>query len=123
MKKILFIALVALSSVAFAQDYVATSSIFLYLEPGMDSAKTLIKPTTITVEEESNIKVYWWNGDKSRFMFLNSFSDEGYPLFMDMDHHKVFEVYYEEQYKTWFIKREDQAYMFSIIVDNKYYNK
>lgn len=121
MKTILLTALVALSSAAFAQDYLATSSRYFYLENGMEQAEITHKPTTITVEDERIIRVFWAQGIRTEFLFLNQRSDDGHFLYMDINDNSIYEIYYNSELATWFLKAGDNSYIYTFPVDHAHY--
>lgn len=121
MKTILLTALVALSSAAFAQDYLATSSRYFYLEQGMEESEVTYKPTTITVEDEKIIRVFWSHGVRTEFISLGKRSEGGDFLYMDATDNNIFEISYISEMSTWLIKAGDNSYIYSIPVDHAHY--
>lgn len=120
MKKILLIALVALSSVTFAQDYLATSNAFFYMAAGDDTTKQIESSCTITVTDERIIKLFWDDNDQvDVFTSMGIMTKDSMFQFMNEDA-VVYDIEYRPELNGWTFRKADRSYLFHIIIAKEF---
>lgn len=120
MKKILLIALVALSSVTFAQDYLATSNAFFYMAAGADTSTQVNTGCTITVTDERIIKLFWEGNDHvDVFTSMGIMTKDSMFQFMNQDA-VVYDVRYRPELNGWMFRKADKSYLFHLVIAKEY---
>ena len=119
MKKILLIALVALSSVTFAQDYLATSSSFYYRITEDDSLVHVETGCTITVTDEQTIKLFWESNEVDVLRSLGNMTADSMFQYLAQDN-TIYDVRYRPDLNGWMLRKADRSYVIHILIDKEY---